>query len=490
MFFLEQGRQTMGKIGGRVTTTLGMALVGLLGAGPLEGAQTIWEVSPYRVHLLVAVEPAPAWPDDLADRLARHLADQSQTYIGVLWEVEAEKAPSALARTILADLDRLQEGDLPPGWQEKDKLLFLAVRAAGETYRVQAREWDVRLRVFGPVVSEVGMQPAKLGQTALHTLIGAFCPLARIDHPKQGQALLRPRGMALPRPAGAPQWTGVGTVFRPVLRKSDRAGNPISIRPVEWTYLVVHRVAAQGLECRIYSGLSAPLAERRRGRIEMLGLALLTTQKPTLLRLADRNAPEQPLVGYEVFAYTPGQPELYCLGRTDLQGQVLVPPSPQRLWMLIIASGGTPVARLPVAPGLQENLQVLLPKDSPRLAAEGFVRGFQETLLDLVAQREILLTRIQRRLQQGQTEEAAELLQQLEALRQERDALALQLAQQEKALPSADPAVRPKIEALWTQARQLLAQHADDRILQELASQLLQAKQTPATPGPPPDPKP
>jgi hypothetical protein len=143
-----------------------------------------------------------------------------------------------------------------------------------------------------------------------------------------------------------------------------------------------------------------------------------------------------------------------------------------------------------VAPGLQENLQVLLPKDSPRLAAEGFVRGFQETLLDLVAQREILLTRIQRRLQQGQTEEAAELLQQLEALRQERDALALQLAQQEKALPSADPAVRPKIEALWTQARQLLAQHADDRILQELASQLLQAKQTPATPGPPPDPKP
>ncbi|MCS7303962.1 MAG: hypothetical protein NZ602_02480 [Thermoguttaceae bacterium] len=472
-------------------------LIGLLMAGfwigclgPVRAVETIWEVTAYRVHLLVAVEPGPTWPDDQNERLAYHLATQSQTYIGALWEVRAEAAPPALARKMLADLENLQEEDLPAGWQKEDKLLLVAVRASAGAYQIKAREWDVRTRLFGAVASAMVVQPAKLGQVALHTLIEAFCPLARIDRPKQGQALLRPRGMALPRPPGSPQWIKPGTILRPVLRKSDRQGNPISIKPVDWTYLVVQRLSPQGLECRVYSALAASLAERRRGRIEMLALVVLPRQRPTVLVLADRNEPTKPLVGYEVFSYNPNQPELHALGRTDLRGQVLIPPSADGLRMLLVARGGTPMARFPVVPGLQERLQLLLPKDSPRLAAEAFFRGFQESLLDLVAQREILLARMQLRLQKGQLEQAALLLEELEQLRRDRDALAVQLTQQEKTLTTNDPELRSKIEALWSQARQLLAQHADDRILQELASKLLQAKQTANNTQLTPEPKP
>jgi len=321
-------------------------------------------------------------------------------------------------------------------------------------------------------------------------MIAAFCPLARIDHPKEGRALLRPRGMALPRRPGAPEWIRPGLVFRPVVRKNDREGKPLSIKLAPWTYLAVERVQPQGLDCKIYTGFSGAISERRRGRIEMLGLAAAPLQRPTVLCLADRNAPDQPLAGYEVWAYAPGRRQPVLLGRSNLRGELVLSPTSDGLLILVITSGGTPVARLPVAPGVESRLQVLLPRETPRIAAEAFVRGFQEALLDLVGQREILLARLQRRLEQGRTEEAAQLLDQLESLRTQRDALALDLSEKEKSISSADPAIRAKIESLWTQARQLLAQQADDRILRQMASQLLQAKAGPDRPTQPPTPKP
>ncbi|HOM15709.1 MAG TPA: hypothetical protein PLQ00_00165 [Thermoguttaceae bacterium] len=472
---------------------IGLAALGVWlswSVGPADAAESVWELLPYRVRIAAAVEPGPTWPADLEKTLTQYLADRCDSLIGALWEVQADQPPPALARKMLADLEGLHEADVPAAWQEGDKVLLAAVRAKGQGWQVQAREWDVRTRRFGATVSVDLQQPAKLGQTTLNAMIAAFCPLARIDHPKEGRALLRPRGMALPCRPGAPEWIRPGLVFRPVVRKNDREGKPLSIKLAPWTYLAVERVQPQGLDCKIYTGFSGAISERRRGRIEMLGLAAAPLQRPTVLCLADRNAPDQPLAGYEVWAYAPGRRQPVLLGRSNLRGELVLSPTSDGLLILVITSGGTPVARLPVAPGVESRLQVLLPRETPRIAAEAFVRGFQEALLDLVGQREILLARLQRRLEQGRTEEAAQLLDQLESLRTQRDALALDLSEKEKSISSADPAIRAKIESLWTQARQLLAQQADDRILRQMASQLLQAKAGPDRPTQPPTPKP
>lgn len=471
---------------------LTIAVMGAVGAaGPADATATesVWELLPYRVRLAAAVEPGPTWPDDLQNTLAHYLADRCDSVIGALWEIRTEAPPPALARKMLADLEGLCAADIPDSWQEGDKVLLLAVRTKGQGYQVQAREWDVRTRLFGTTASVDLQQPAKLGQTALRVMISAFCPLARIDRPKEGRALLRPRGMALPRRPGAPEWIRPGLVFRPVVRKNDREGKPLSIKPVPWTYLAVEYVRPEGLDCKIYTGFSGAISERRRGRIEMLGLAVAPPPRPTVLCLADRNAPDQPLAGYEVWAYAPGRRQPVLLGRTNLQGELLLPPTAEGLLMLVITSGGTPAARAPVVPGLESRLQTLLPRESPRIAAEGFLRGFQEALLDLVGQREILVARLQRRLEQGRLDEADQLLDQLQSLRSQRDALALELSEKEKSISSPDPALRAKIESLWTQARQLLAQQADDRILRQLASQLLQAKEATNRPQQP-TPKP
>jgi len=472
---------------------MGLAAVGLfLGglAGPLPAAESVWEVLPYRVRLVAAVAPAADWPADMGHSLTQSLAARCASLIGPLWEIQTEHPPPDLARKMIADLDQLQGADIPADWQEGDKVLFVAVRPKGQGYQVQAREWDVRTQWFGSSVSMDLAQPAKLAQTALNAATSAFCPLARIDRPKEGRAVLRPRGLSLPRPPGGPQWIQPGVLFRPVVRKNDREGHPLSIKPIPWTYLLVQQVRQEGVDCRIYSGFSGAISERRRGRIEMLALAVRPPQKATVLCLADRNTPDQPLAGYEVWAHTPGQRQVVSLGRSNLRGEVFVPPSPQGLQVLIIASGGTPLARAPVVPGLETRLQVLLPRDAPRLAAEGFVRGMEEALVDWVGQREIFLARFQRRLQQGRTEEAAQWLDQLEDLRRQREWLAQQLSEQEKIITSPDPELRSKIQTLWTRARQLLAQHADDRILRDLASQLLQAKTSPQPTVPPSAPKP
>lgn len=461
---------------------LAAGMLVVLMPGPLWAAESVWEVLPYRVRVVAAVESGPAWPSDIGFQLTQSLVARCEALIGALWEIQASEVPPALARKMIADWDRLTPADLPASWQDGEKVLFLAVRAQGQAYRVQAREWDIRTQLFGTTVSAELYQPSKLADVALNMLVASFCPLARIDRPKEGRAVLRPRGLALPQGPSTPEWIRPGTVFRPVLRKNDRAGNPLYLKPVPWTYLVVEHLGQDGLECRIYAGWAGALAERRRGRIEMLGLAVIPPQSPTVLTLADRTAPEQPLVGYEALAFPPGERQGRSLGRTNLRGEILVPPAPYGLQVVVVASGGTPVARLPIVPGVESRLQALLPRDTPRLVAEGFVRGFQETLLDMVAQREILLTRLHRRLEQGQAQEAADLLEQLEALQRQHNVLAQQLTEQEKTLTTTDPTLRPKIEALWTQARQLLAEHMDQRLLRELASQVLRAK---AAPGPP-----
>lgn len=439
-------------------------------------ADSVWEVLPYRVRLVVAVEPGPDWGPETEARLARELLGRCDAVIGAVWDAEAAPAPAALARKMIADLEAVAVDDLPAECLDLDKVLLLAVRVRDGGYEAVARELDVRTRVFGSAVRRPLRQPAKLRDVCFAAAAAAFCPLARIDHPKDSAAVLRPRGAALPRRDGTPDWTAPGAVFRAVVRRNDRDGKLSGLTHVPWTFLVVERAGQAGLECRIHSGLRGPLSSRRRGRIEVLALAVVAPEGPTVLALESRAEPRRPLAGYDVLAHAPGSRTPELLGRTDLRGEITVRPGAGGLRLLVVVSGGAPLARLPLVPGLAPRLTAYVPDDDDRMEAEGFVAGVQEQLVDLVARREVLLARARNRLETGRTDEAKALLEQLEALKRTRDSLEQELTAREKANLSGDPAVRSKIEALLSDAKKLLAQHMDDRVLLELSKQLLQAR--------------
>src|SRR5690606_37951609 len=108
-----------------------------------------------------------------------------------------------------------------------------------------------------------------------------------------------------------------------------------------------------------------------------------------------------PLVGYAIYGKDPDAEETRLIGYTDWRGRVEVAVGEKPLEILYVRSGGALLARLPIVAGTSEVATVRLLNDETRLQAEALVRGVQATLVDLVAQRELLAARIRRSLQEG-----------------------------------------------------------------------------------------
>jgi hypothetical protein len=133
------------------------------------------------------------------------------------------------------------------------------------------------------------------------------------------------------------------------------------------------------------------------------------------------------------------------------------------------------LARLPIVPGLDEELSAELPNDDQRLQAEGFVKGLQHHVMDLVARRELYAARFRRYLKEKKLDEAKELLEEFRALETRSD-LTRQLDQQEQRVRSPDRRVQAKIDQLFTDTRQLLTRFLDPRTSNQLAEELLRAR--------------
>ncbi len=82
----------------------------------------------------------------------------------------------------------------------------------------------------------------------------------------------------------------------------------------------------------------------------------------------------------------------------------------QPLVLLYVKSGDTVLARLPLVPGLNEVDLADLPSDARRLEAEAHFKGFQAEILDLIAKRTILSSRVNGLLKEGKVKEAEALI--------------------------------------------------------------------------------
>ena len=444
-------------------------------AAPL-AAQSVWELSPYRMELIVALEPSPDWPPQLEAELGRDLVVRCDAVVGAVWDARASAAPPALRPALLWAVDTVTVDSLSEEMLEADKVTLLAVTTTTNGYEVAVRELDVRTQIWGPPLRRPVWQPAKLRDVAFRAVVEAFAPLATIERGQQKTVVLRPRGGALPAHDEAPTRSVPGDVFLPVVRRNDREGKPRGIREIPWTFFSVEGAAPNKLECALYTGLRSPLSGRRRGRIEWLALAVTPPGGPSRLTLQSRTDPKRVLSGYSVVAHPPGSKTTTFLGRTDSRGKLTIEPAAQPLRLLVISSGGVPLARLPVVPGLEPELVAAIPNDDERLEAEGFVTGLQEQMVDLVTRREVLLTRARARIDAGKLEEADAMIEELEALGRAQDDLELELAEQQKATISPDPAIQAKIDKLFSDTRKLMEKHLQDEPVEQVARQLRQAR--------------
>ncbi len=305
-------------------------------------------------------------------------------------------------------------------------------------------------------------------------------PLARLelDPNDEHRVVLQLRGAGLPQPATATPWAEPGQIFLPILRRTTREGEVVDdgIQVVPWTYVQATEVDGGQVAGQLLSGTRRPLGVRRRGRVEQLAIALHPELDGTTVRLHSRTRPDKPLVGYQVFAQMPGEEEIQPVGVSDAGGCIVVPKGPVPTVMLYIKSGNQVLARLPVVPGAQRLVDVPLPDDDVHQQAQARLAALREELIDVVAQRNILMLRIEQKIDAGQLDQAAELLETLDDL-PGRAQFNQNLEREARLHHSDDPQVQRRIDRLFAATQQVLGQYLDARPINDLHDQLQAARQ-------------
>lgn len=447
------------------------------GSGTQAPAQVLWERSPYRIQVLVAIAPHPELTGRLASRLESGLAARADAVVGAAWDLKAGPAPAEVRSLILSSLATLETADLPQPLVQSssDKLILLALGARHGGYELQARDCDLRTRLLGSTVSWTVRQRAHLVDEAFRAVMTAFAPLAEIHEVADKTVTLRLRASALRPLDPAVAWVRPGDVFRPVLRFNDREGNPRNIVPLEWTLLSARAAGDANVTCQLHSGLKSPLSGRRRGRVEPLALAVRPPHASTRLELRARTNPQRPLAGYEVHSQRPDSESTVLLGRTDGSGALVVAPDPAGLRVLWIKNGGLVLAKLPLLPGLDPAATALIPDDDERLAAEGIIHGLQHGFADLVVRRAVLMIQARARIEAGKLDEAQKLLDQLRSLGTQQQ-LAQIIRMARRKIYSQDPMIQHRIQKLFADTEQVVLRFLDDRQIEQLAEELRAAR--------------
>jgi hypothetical protein len=522
----------------RWTVLLGRAMLwaGIAGVATAPArAQTVWELTPYRVQVVLATAPAPELTPHLQADLGSDLTRQAAALIGASWDLrvgilcyppvaprvkallnetddvavldvqatsdaQADEDSQAaedsqagklrrLRHAMIRDIETIPADSLPNPWLDSDqldKLILLVVLPGPAGYRVTARELDVRTWTWNTPATVAVWHPAKLCDAAFRAVQAGFAPLAQITSVdiKKKRVTLRVRAAGFSSRDQQSLALAPGDLFQPVIRyngrdgklRKDKEGNPLPPQPVPWTFLTIEQVTPRGLTCELHSGLRTPLTGRRQGWVEQLALGVRPPGKPTRLVLQSRTDPDERLAGYDVYDHAPDSDTSQLLGRTDRQGSVTIPPGEHPLRMLLVKSGSELLARLPLVPGREPEQVAAVRDDDPRLQAEGYITGLQDELIDLVCRRAVLLAQVENQIDQKKLDEAEKLVRQLQRLKNRSDFDLYLLQEQRKIPPSTDKLAQAKIDAMFTKTRKLVDQYLRSEVIEQMARQVQKAK--------------
>lgn len=449
-------------------------LVSICVAGVARGAETRWDLDPYRIEIVLAASDQPELTPQLRVELVNEIETQAHNYVGPPWRLEIITAEGRLRTRALAALDRLSIEDLPDGWQSFDKLIFMALDYQ-RGYLLRLREFDAVVEQWGPVVERQLAVRGDLGAAAFRLLLSVFSPICEIESIDGKLAALRWRAAALKPRDESLVFAPAGLVLAPLLRTSDRDGQTKRVQPIDWTYVVVAAEPADAAQGRIYTSVRGALGRKRAGRVQQLGLAIHPLPLPTRIALRSRGADERPLPGYDVYAFAPDSTESQLIGHTNSAGEVALAPQANPLVMVVVKHGTELLARLPVVPGQKPTLTVRVADDGPRLAAEGFVVGLQERLIDVVVRREVLLARLRLRIEEQKYDQAAKLMDELRRLDGQQQFL-LALEQQEQKSVADDERVQRKIKKLFADTRKLVGEYLDPKEINRAEIELDRAR--------------
>lgn len=203
--------------------------------------------------------------------------------------------------------------------------------------------------------------------------------------------------------------------FLPVIRKTDKKGELVSLDPVPFTYLTVRESNKTVVRADIHSSNRAPLSQRKSKRARKLALVIRPPTGSTTMRLTSRDKKTR-MEGFEIYSRKPNQPiseKSEFIGKTDWRGEIEVPPAPEGLRLIYVKRGARALKKIPIIPGLYQAVETSLPNDETRLYAEGVFDGLENEVLGLVIRRNVAEQDVAAALKKGDATAAREALDEL-----------------------------------------------------------------------------
>jgi hypothetical protein len=451
-----------------------------LAAGPAK----YWDIEPYRIHAVLAVDAPGELSSELADKLQSYVRRRASASIGALWRLHLDVATVAERRRLLKGINAATVGDLLAATDREDKQVWLTVRATPWGDELAGREYDRYVQRWSTTLRRTSRQRDALPEQLFQLLRSVVAPLAQFHvHPDDDdKVVLAMRGAGLARRSDDMLLAEPNEVFLPILRRTTREGELVEngIQTVPWTYIAAvdggdSPPAEVQLVGRVQSGTRRPFGVRRRGRIEQVAIALRFDPRPAVVQLQSRTKPDKPLSGYEVFIQNSNEAATRPGGISDTRGEVRIEPGPTPIQLLYVRSGGELLARLPVVPGVDDHLDVPLVDDEPRLRASARMAAMREDLVDLVARRNIYMARVRQHIEENDLPAAGQLLESLDEL-PGRARFNQLLARETRLYRADDEQVQRKIEKLFSATQTVLSQFLDPRPISELHDQLRAAR--------------
>lgn len=463
------------------------ALVLLSIVGNMLAADGGWEYQPNRIRVLIAVDVPGGLEEELGAELPSYVQQRAAAATEPAWQLDANLASGALRAAIVDSLRDATELAVPAEFvSDRDKLTLLCVIWFPNGFTLRTREYDAYLQRWGNTLERECRQQSALVENAFSLICATFAPVAQLEtQPADPKTVkLTPRGAALSPNAEGRLWCQTGDVFLPVVRRTTRNGEleKNGVAPVAWTYIEAVSGKDNSFAFQVLSGSRRPFGLRRQARVEQVAIALPTSNAPTTLHLHDKKNTQKALSGYEVFAESGSAEASTRLGVSDAAGEVEIPPTNKPIEMLQIKHGSQLLAQLPVVRGAVRRIDVPLPDDDARLTAEMRLASVREDLIDVVARRNILMSRARLKMEKKDYKAATELLRQLDEL-PGNPQFNLTLENEARLLRSEDPQIQKRIDRLFQATQMLTTKFLDLRPVNQIHDELREAQQkTPEKP--------
>ena len=233
------------------------------------------------------------------------------------------------------------------------------------------------------------------------------------------------------------------------------------------------------VEMDFYAGRAGGLQGRKNNRTHRVALKIRPKGDETMLRLHAQGNAKFPLIGYEIYEKKIGSKDFEFIGRTDWNGRLNVQKSNDPLRLMYVKNGGAVLARLPMVPGLDPMAVADIRSDDMRLEAESYIRGVQNSIIDLVAVRELFKARIKLRLDKGEMEAAEELMESLRS-QPSNEALANDMGKRQavylKIIGKKNANQRRMVDQMFSTTREMLGKHINPKLVRDLEGQMIVAR--------------